>query len=71
MNCPKCNKSMIGIEYAYGHPQRYDGISKWACPDCNLNIGRWSGKILKDGEFEYRFGEDNLKSNNGKKENND
>jgi len=25
---------LIGIEYAYGHPKRYDGVSKWRCPDC-------------------------------------
>lgn len=47
----------IGVEYAYGHPQRYDGVSEWMCPFCGLREGRWSGKVLKDDECEARFGE--------------
>lgn len=47
---------LIGVEYAYGHPQRYDGISEWLCPDCGYREGRWSGKALAEGESELRFG---------------
>ena len=25
---------LIGIELPYGHPDRYDGVSYWMCPDC-------------------------------------
>ena len=56
MNCPKCKQYMIGVEYAYGDPNRYDGISEWLCPDCKTRIGRWTGKKLKKGEQELRFG---------------
>lgn len=56
MNCPKCGKPMIGIEYAYPHPERYDGVSEWYCDDCHKRIGRWSGKELKAGVPEKRYG---------------
>jgi len=46
----------MAIEYAYNHPEHYDGISEWACESCGVRIGRWSGKVLKDGEIEKRFG---------------
>jgi ribosomal protein L37AE/L43A len=58
--CPKCgvitNKDIIGIEYAYGHPECYDGISEWRCDKCNTRWGRWSKKILIGDEYEKRFG---------------
>ena len=44
----------IGIEYGYGHPERYDGVSEWRCADCGARWGRWSGKVLKEGESERR-----------------
>lgn len=47
---------LIGVEYAYGHPQRYDGISEHMCPDCGYREGRWSGKALAEGESELGFG---------------
>jgi len=56
MNCPECSKQMIGVEYWYGHPQRYDGISEWLCEGCTIRIGRWSKKRLADGESEIRYG---------------
>lgn len=49
---------LIGIEYAYGHPHRYDGVSEWMCPDCGYREGRWSGRALAEGESEPRFGGD-------------
>lgn len=55
--CKKCGgTTFIGIEYPYGHPERYDGISEFLCDSCNARWGRWSGKELKDGECEKRFG---------------
>lgn len=51
----------IGVEYEYGHPARYDGISEFQCRDCGYRWGRWSGKELKEGEFEHRWGIDSTK----------
>jgi len=47
---------LISIEYGYGSPERYDGISELKCPDCGTRIGRWTGNVLRDGELEPRFG---------------
>ena len=46
---------MVGIEYAYGSPNRYDGVSEWLFPDGH-RVGRWSGKLLGEGEEELRHG---------------
>lgn len=43
---------VIGIEYQGG----YDGVSEWRCPDCGRREGRWSGKVLGEGETEERYG---------------
>lgn len=47
---------VIGVEYGYDSPERYDGVSEWRCPDCGRREGRWSGKVLQDDELEPRFG---------------
>ena len=53
----KCgSKNIIAIEYSYPSSEQYDGISEYQCQDCKLRIGRWSGKELKDGEEEPKFG---------------
>lgn len=46
----------IGIEYSYDSPDHYDGISEYCCPDCGRREGRWTGKVLRDGESEPLFG---------------
>lgn len=51
---------VIGVEYPYGSPERYDGVSEWQCPDCGRREGRWTGKVLEDGEIEKRFGDARL-----------
>lgn len=56
MNCPECGQEMMGVEYAYPDPNRYDGISEWRCSCCNIRIGRWTSRYLKDGEGEPRYG---------------
>jgi hypothetical protein len=56
MICPKCKIQMIGIEYGYNHPQRYDGVSEWLCESDNFRIGRWSKKELQENESELRYG---------------
>ena len=32
---------LIGIELPYDHPQHYDGISYWQCPDCKKQWARF------------------------------
>lgn len=46
----------IGIEYAYGHPHRYDGVSEWLCPDCGHRVNRFTGEPLADDEWATRHG---------------
>lgn len=47
---------VLGVEYDHGHRCRYDGVSEWECPDCGRREGRWSGRVLEEGEFEPPFG---------------
>jgi len=55
--CPHCGHSIyIGVEYAYDHPDHYDGLSELVCAQCGTRYGRWSGRKLKDGESEKRWG---------------
>lgn len=34
----------IGIELPYDHPNHYDGVSYWQCPDCNTTWNRFTRK---------------------------
>ena len=34
----------IGIELPLDHPNHYDGISYWQCPDCKTTFNRFTGK---------------------------
>lgn len=55
--CPRCDAdAWLGVEYAYGEPERYDGISEWRCQTCGYREGRWSHRALADGEPEPRYG---------------
>ncbi|MFA7244893.1 MAG: hypothetical protein WC070_01780 [Candidatus Magasanikbacteria bacterium] len=55
--CKKCgSKNIIYVEYSYDSPERYDGVSEIDCKDCGARFGRWSGKELKEGEAEKRYG---------------
>lgn len=49
---------MVGVEYSYGSPERYDGVSELRCMNesCGVRLGRWTGKRLAEGEAEPRFG---------------
>ena len=46
----------IGVEYAYGSANHYDGVSEWRCPDCGAREGRWTHRLLAEGESEPRYG---------------
>ena len=53
LKCPKCKDRLILVDYSHlPKHQAYDGWAELKCPICNFRIGRWSGKILKEGEFE-------------------
>lgn len=63
--CPKCGTDLtdkdgysrvIYRQYPAGHPECATGTSEYQCPDCYYREGRWSGRELKDGEFEPRYG---------------
>ena len=56
VKCPDCGGEVIGVEYAYGTPERYDGVSEWWCQPCDVRIGRWTGKRLGENEREPRYG---------------
>ena len=43
---------LIGVEYSYVSPYRYDGVSEWLCPDCGYREGRWSGRELRNFDQE-------------------
>lgn len=55
--CGSCGntKNLIGCEYDYGHPNHYDGVSELRC-HCGARTGRWTGKVLAEGESERCFG---------------
>jgi len=55
--CPKCDGTdFTSMQYSYDEPEHYDGVSEYICNTCGCRIGRWSGKILKTGEVEKRYG---------------
>ena len=56
LKCPQCRRQLTGIEYPYDHPDHYDGVSEWACIPCGYHLGRWSGKLLGEGETEPKYG---------------
>lgn len=56
MKCPRCNRQMCGVEYNLGHPEQYDGVSEWRCNVCDIRIGNWTKRELKEGEDEPRYG---------------
>lgn len=57
MKCRCCNsENVVGVEYDYGHPHRYDGMSEIRCLDCKVRVGRWTGKVLAKGETEPPHG---------------
>lgn len=35
---------LIGVELPYDHPEHYDGVSRWCCPDCGQQWNRWTGE---------------------------
>lgn len=56
--CPSCGNAahILSVEYSYGCPDRYDGISEYRCPACGARWGRWSGRVLGETETEPPLG---------------
>ena len=54
--CGHGNTHMIGVEYPYGHPDRFDGVSEWKCDICGQRYGRWTGRLLVGDDYEKRYG---------------
>lgn len=54
--CGHFRSDVIGVEYQYDHPHRYDGVSEWRCSVCGERRGRWSGRLLVGDDFEQRRG---------------
>jgi hypothetical protein len=55
--CRQCkSNNIVLVEYAWDHPEHYDGISEIFCQNCGARFGRWTGKKLKDDEYEKRYG---------------
>jgi rubredoxin len=38
---------LVGVEYAHNHPQHYDGVSEWQCPDCQYSWYRFQPRPTK------------------------
>lgn len=55
-DCPR--EALWGVQYEWNHPEHYDGVSEWECKRCGARVGAWSGKTLKQGEIERRYGAD-------------
>ena len=62
--CLKCgSENIIMMEYGFldipdADRYYYDGISEIQCQEdgCKARFGRWSGKELKEGELEPKYG---------------
>jgi hypothetical protein len=55
--CKRCGSdNIIMVEYNHDEPEHYDGVSENMCLNCGARFGRWTGKELKEGEVEKRYG---------------
>jgi hypothetical protein len=51
----EAHPEIIGMQYRFT-PEDYDGVSEWQCGKCGQRWGRWTKKILAEGELERRYG---------------
>jgi len=51
-NKERFRTNVTGVEIL-GH---YDGVSEWRCNVCPARIGRFSGKVLAEGEMDNPYG---------------
>lgn len=38
---------IIGVELPYDHPEHYDGVSYWMCPDCKHAFPRFKKGVCR------------------------
>jgi hypothetical protein len=51
--CQACGSSdVVGLDYVNRSRVGDDAVSEYECRDCSARIGRWSGRLLGDDEFE-------------------
>lgn len=43
---------IVGVELAYNHPQHYDGVSFWRCPDCKKQWHRFKPQPKTTQEYD-------------------
>ena len=54
--CKVCgSEKRTGVQYCLTI-EDYDGVSEWQCEKCGVRVGRWTGKVLAEGELEPRYG---------------
>lgn len=54
--CPKCDGSVVMVEYGLLDKNHYDGISEYVCAKgCGWRIGRWCEQELQADEIEPRW----------------
>jgi hypothetical protein len=51
--CSDPFESRLAVEYWYGSPWHYDGVSEWRCS--HGRFGRWCGQKLEGNEAEPPF----------------
>ena len=52
--CQKCGSDYVAlVEYNHYHPAHCDDISEIRCNECGARFGRWSGRELGEGEWEW------------------
>lgn len=39
---------IVGVQLAYDHPEHYDGVSYWMCPDCKHQWPRFRPPIKEE-----------------------
>ncbi len=55
--CPVNSKhNVVWVEYGWRSQNHYDGVSEIDCKDCKKRYGRWSKKVLAEGEEEPPYG---------------
>lgn len=50
--CEECNGELGFVDYGWNIGNQYDGWAELSCIKCNRRRGRWSGKLLEEGEEE-------------------
>lgn len=60
---PQKFSRLIGFELAYDHPDHYDGVSFWRCPECSYDWQRFppKGKTKAQEQLQQRNAESDIR----------